>query len=1484
MATDPLAFAHRCTRRWFQTSFAAPTEAQTKGWEPIVAGESTLLLAPTGSGKTLAAFLVAIDRLMFGPAPEEPGVRVLYISPLKALGVDVERNLRAPLAGIRAVAQRVGERFRAPIVGVRSGDTPQKERRMMGRQPPDILITTPESLYLMLTSRVRAILTTVETVIVDEIHSLVPNKRGAHLFLSLERLQALKGSGFQRIGLSATQRPLDEVARLLGGAEVPEEDGPVAPRPVTIVDASTPKPFELCVEVPVEDMARLAEEEELLSGPASLGPRKRSIWPSIYPRLVELIRAHRSTMLFVNSRRLAERLAGALNEAAEEELAAAHHGSLARELRSSIEDRLKQGLLPAIVATSSLELGIDMGAVDLVIQIEAPTSVASGVQRIGRAGHHVGAASRGAIFPKYRGDLLACAAIVRAIQTGRVEASYYPRNPLDVLAQQIVALVVAGPLPVSAVFRLVRGAAPFAALPRRAFEGVLDMLSGRYPSDEFGELRARLTWDRIAGMLRPRKGSQLLAIANAGTIPDRGLYGVFLAGAEKPTRVGELDEEMVFESRTGDVFLLGASSWRIEEISHDRVLVSPAPGEPGKMPFWHGDAPGRPKELGDAIGALCRELLAVPAATARKTLEEEHALDARAADNLVRYLEDQREAGAVPTDRVLVIERFQDEVGDLCIAMLTPFGAPVHAPWVTAVSALLRGQLGLEADTMWSDDGMVFRLPGTSSAPDTALFLPEPEEVEELVTRQLADTSLFASRFRENAGRALLIPTRRPGKRTPLWTQRRKAAALLKVAARYPDFPIILETYRECLRDVFDVPGLRSLLADVRGRRVAVREISTRTPSPFASSLLFSYVARFIYEGDAPLAERRAQMLSLDHAQLRELLGEPELRELLDPQAIADTELRLQRLDGRGARHVDAVHDLLQGLGDLSEAELRARCTPPEALDGWLAELAAGRRIVALPIGGETRWIAVEDVARYRDALGCVPPPGLPGALLEPVADPLGDLLSRYARTHGPFRVDAVARRFGLGPAPVRVVLERLAEAERVVEGEFLPGGRGREWCSLDVLRQLKRRSLARLRAEVEPVEPDALVRFLAEWHQLGRARAGLEPLLTSLEQLQGAPLPASDLEERILPARLERFDRRDLDELCASGEVIWRGVQSLGPRDGRIALFLAEHYPLLAMPSEPLTGSLHVRIREQLEARGALFFRDLCSALGNFPQEILTALWDLVWNGEVSNDTLAPLRSLRAGAPTSGRRGRRRRLRRSAPRAGPPGSSGRWWLMPAPEADGPSSTERASALVSQLLERHGVLTREAVGAEGVAGGFSAVYPLLKALEDSGRVRRGYFVAGLGAAQFALPGAEDRLRRHREPEASAAPSPATVLAACDPASPYGAAVAWPEHPGGPGEGPQRRAEARVILWQGRLLGYLVPSGKSLLSFLPDAEPARGRSARALVRALAGLRGGKAVLLERVDGGPAVGSALAPYLEAGGFSASAAGFHRRPSRA
>lgn len=1495
-ASRQLEQLDRCTRIWLDEAFASPTTVQRRAWPVLARGDSGLLLAPTGSGKTLAAFLSAIDRLMFDQQSETrpPGVRVLYISPLKALAVDVDRNLRAPLRGIRTIAEREGADFQEVRVAVRSGDTSAPERRDIAKNPPEILITTPESLYLMLTSRARDALRHVETVIVDEIHAVAATKRGVHLFLSLERLEQLRGEHtrpLQRIGLSATQRPLEEIARLLGGGTA-TADPEVAPqaRPIEIVDASEPKRLELTVEVPVDDMANLTssvggDAEDIASGPTSVAaPSHASIWPAIHPRLVELVRAHRSTILFVNSRRLAERLAAAINETADEEIAQAHHGSLARAQRVEVEDRLKRGQLPAIVATSSLELGIDMGAVDLVIQIESPPSVAAGMQRIGRAGHHVGAASRGIIFPKYRGDLLSSGAAAQAMLAGRVESTRYPRNPLDVLAQQLVAMAALDELHVDAAYATVRSAAPFHELPRNLFDGVLDLLSGRYPSDEFSELRPRLNWDRLTGMLSPRQGSQRIAVLNGGTIPDRGLYGVYLADADgSGKRVGELDEEMVFETQAGDVFLLGASSWRVLEITRDRVLVAPAPGEPGKMPFWRGDGPGRPLDFGRTIGATTAELGRLNDDEALKKLRTQHGLDRRAAENLLRYVRDQQEATSeLPTDRSIVVESFLDEIGDWRIAVLSPLGSPIHAPWAIAVAARLRKETNLEIDFTWSDDGMVFRLLESGKPPTTEWFLPAPETIEEEVVRELSSTSLFAARFRENAARALLLPRRQPQRRTPLWLQRRKSADLLAVASRYERFPILLETYRECLRDVFDVPGLQAVLGDIQRQKMRVHRVDTSTPSPFAASLLFNYTANFLYEADAPLAERRAAALTLDQAQLRELLGSADLRELLDADAIDAIGLELQRLDQPRMQTADGVHDLLLHLGDLTAEEIAARCQHAAVAEGqvdvWIEQLVQTRRVIRVRIAGEDRFAAAEDAARFRDALGVVLPPGLPEAFLDPSdlssdEQPLVELVSRFARTHGPFAAEAVAARLGLGDAAVRLALDRLVELDRVSAGEFLPGSSGLQWCDVNVLRRIKRRSLAQLRKQIEPVAPTAIARFLPAWQGVDRPRRGLDGLLDVLQQLQGAPLVASALDAAILPARVEGYRAGDLDELLGSGELIWRGLESLGSSDGRIAIYLADHFSLLAPQPIPVESESARAVQELLESRGALFFDDIAGQLGGFKNDLLEALWALVWSGAVTNDGLTPLRSRgRATARTDRRRKNRFRSRRASRL---PGSEGRWSLLRYEGEHSP--TQKQTALVEQLLDRHGVVTRANLAREPVAGGFAAVYPIFRAMEEAGRVRRGYFVEGLGGAQFAVPGADDLIRQD---DAEAQP---IVLSAVDPANAYGAVLKWPAAANEANQ-PQRVASARVVLHRGDLIGYLGRSSNHLLTF-PSGDPTedRGRLEH-LAATLAELAGAQQLkLIAKVDGAPALESPFAPLLRQHRFAATHSGYQFRGDR-
>ncbi|HZJ26433.1 MAG TPA: DEAD/DEAH box helicase [Acidimicrobiia bacterium] len=1418
-------------RTWFETTFAEATAAQRDGWPAISDGRHTLVLAPTGSGKTLAAFLSAIDRLGREPVPaRQARTRVVYISPLKALASDVEKNLRAPITGAAEAATRLGVAFHQPTVALRTGDTPARDRQRLVRRPPDILITTPESLYLMLTSRARETLRSVEVVIVDEIHSVAGNKRGAHLSLSLERLDDLADNPPQRIGLSATQRPLATVARFLGGYD---RNG--APRPVTIVDAGTAKPLDVRIEVPVDDLAAIASMPHPPGGPAS-GHADRttsSIWPHVHPRILELIEAHDTTIIFANSRRLAERLAGRLNELAGRgpesglaPLVKAHHGSLSHEQRVIAEDELKTGALAAIVATSSLELGIDMGTVDLVVQVESPGSAARGLQRIGRAGHRVGEPSHGTIFPKHRGDLLEAAVVVRQMRDGIVEETRLPTNPLDVLAQHIVAMSAMDDWGVDEMAALVRRSANYADLSDDAFLAVLDLLAGRYPSDQFSGLAPRVIWDRTTGRIRPRDSAQRLAVTNAGTIADRGLFGVFLSDG---TRVGELDEEMVYESRPGETFLLGASTWRITEITRDRVVVNPAPGEPGRMPFWHGDRPGRPIELGRALGAAVREIHALDPAEALDTLRDRYSLDARAAANLLAYLREQADAtGSLPDDRTVVVERFADEIGDWRICILSPFGSRVHAPWALALEARLASRFDLDVQVLWSDDGIVVRLPDAAESVPVEDLLIDPAEVEDLVVDRLPATALFAARFREAAARALLLPRRRPGRRTALWQQRQRAADLLEIASRHPSFPVLAETTRECLRDVFDLPALCDVLARLRRGSIQVVAVDTPRASPFAQSLLFGWIAAYMYEGDTPLAERRAGALTLDRDLLTDLLGADELRELIDPEAIADLELALQRLDvdWHPARGPDDIHDLVRDLGDLTDDEIAARAQT--AVGAWIETLISEHRVIRLDIDGETRVIAAEDAARYRDALGAEIPGDLPAVFVEPVADPIGDLVARYARTHPPFTVREVATRFGISTGSVEPVLARLAEETRVVRGEFRPGGVSEEWCNVQVLQRLRRGSLARLRREVEPVEPAVYARFLTAWQGARDPDRPHGSLPDALARLQGTPIVASTLEADLLCARVANFLPGALDELASTGQLVWVGAGPLGSYDGRVVLAFRDQAPLLIADPEgdAPKGPVHDAIRTQLSDDGASFWADLVGAAGTSvaEDELVGALWDLVWAGEVTNDTLAPLRARlamrtarrRRTPPTTGARRPRPRPGRLT-RAGPPAGAGRWSLVSALLTPRPGSTERAHAIATQLLDRHGIVTREAVRAEGIPGGFAAVYPVLRALEEGGRIRRGYFVSGLGAAQFALPGAVDRLRSQRGE--SGAP---VVLAATDPAQPYGAALAWPDITTGAPRS-TRTAGAFVVLIDGRPAVYLDRGGRGLTTFTESDE-------------------------------------------------------------
>ncbi len=1452
---------HPATATWFRENFSEPTPVQRRGWASIEAGDHALLVAPTGSGKTLAAFLAAIDKL--GQQPAVAGVQVVYVSPLKALVYDVERNLRAPLVGIARVAERLGLTFRAPTIAVRTGDTPQRERVQQAKNPADILVTTPESLYLILGSKAGATLATTATVIVDEIHALAPTKRGAHLALSLERLSARCQTEPQRIGLSATVRPLSHVAAFLGGD-----------RPVTHVDASAEPTIDLTVTVPVPDMnapekkpAAVKTEGSVLgqlhSREVATPSQDRGIWPAMYPVLLDTIREHRSTIVFVNSRGLCERLAQKLNELADETLVQAHHGSVSHAQRSEIEEGLKRGTIKGIVATSSLELGIDMGAVDLVLLVESPGSVARGLQRVGRAGHGVGEISQGRLYPKFRGDLLESAVVAERMLAADIEAIAVPKNPLDVLAQQIVAWCCEAPQAVAELAPMLRRAANYRELSSGAFEAVLDMLSGHYPSNDFADLKPLLSWDRSNDVLSPRRGAAMVMRMNGGTIPDRGAFAVHL-GEDGP-RIGELDEEMVFETRPGDNIMLGASTWRVEAIGRDRVHVSPAPGEPGRLPFWRGDGPGRPVELGRAIGAFVRRLAALSETRARRWLEDNTPLDAFAARNLAGYIAEQKShADVVPTDRRIVVERFRDELGDWRVCILSPFGARLHAPWAMALQHRLTEQAGFDMQVMYTDDGIVLRFADAEELPPLATLLPDPDELEERVTEQLASTSLFAGLFRENAVRSLLLRRRSPQRRSPLWAQRLKAQNLLAAVQRFPSFPIVMETYRQALADVFDLPGLKALLADIRARKIHVDDVETRSASPFARSLVFAYVAAYLYEQDAPLAERKAQALTLDRSLLGELLGQAELRELIDPAVLSELEDDLQLLsEERHARDADDVHDLLRRLGDLSAAEVDARCA--HDAEPWLKELKRQRRALSVTVNAEPRWLAAEDAGLFRDALGVAIPPGLPDAFQRTVAEPLTELLRRYARHHGPFLTRDIEARYGLPVAVINTVLGALRTAGVLTQGEIRPGGAELDWCDVEVLRRLKRRNLARLRDDVAAVDAAALALFLPAWHGVGATQGGEPRLIEVIGQLQDYALPWSLLATVILPARVRGFRLDMLDLLAATGVVVWVGRSANGPRDGRVSLYLRSDLADLYVAAAPYTppSALHAGIIEHLESRGASFLFDIQNDLQSQFQDLSgrdfqAALWDLVWAGQVTNDTFAPLKELGRRAPKRSRR------------VGTP-SAGRWSLVASMCGPAAAPTRQVLARTQLLLTRYGVVSRQSAHAEQITGGFGPAYRVLRELEEQGRARRGYFVDGLAGAQFALPGAIDRLRgeRGRAEERDIAVSAADIVAlsVLDPANPYGALVPWPA-PANAATKPRRVAGAWVLLARGLPVFYVGARARQLLSF-PDTLNAFDGVVDAAITALRQLPGGVR-LITKIDGVASADSPLASAFTERGF--------------
>ncbi len=1458
MSTAILERFHPQVSTWFSEVFAAPTPVQEGAWRAIADGENALVVAPTGSGKTLAAFLWSLNSLVERAGQQalpidgaqtstHGGVRVLYISPLKALGVDVEHNLRAPLGGIARVAQRLDRDMPDISVGVRSGDTPQSERNRQLRKPPDILITTPESLYLMLTSKAAGVLKTVDTVIVDEIHALAGTKRGVHLSLSLERLRRLAGN-FQRIGLSATVRPLETVANFLG----PQ---------TTIINPPAEKRWQLDVHVPVEDMSDLPVPEDastigeaVIEGdidtlePEAPPAATSSIWPHIERAVYEEVMAHRSTIVFVNSRRTAERLTSQLNELWAKEhdpealspqtrrppaqlmksvdtaghaanvIARTHHGSVSKDERAQTETMLKEGSLRAVIATSSLELGIDMGAVDLVIQVESPPSVASGLQRVGRAGHTVGAVSEGSFYPKHRSDLVQTAALVPRMREGAIEELRTPRSPLDVLAQQTVAAVAYEDLDVDEWYDTVRRAWPYRDLAREVFDSVIDLVTGVYPSTDFAELRPRAVLEGTT--LKARPGAQRVAVTNAGTIPDRGMFGVFLVGADDkaPRRVGELDEEMVYESRVGDVFTLGASSWRIENITRDQVQVTPAPGHTGRLPFWNGEGPGRPYELGKALGAFRRQ--------ARAGEGIDASLDEFARDNLVRYLEEQEEAtGILPDEKTLVLERFTDELGDWRVVLHTPFGKGVNAAWALATGWRVAQETGMDAQAVAGDDGIVLRLPQGEKEPDASLFQFDADEIADIVTEQVGNSALFASRFRECAARALLLPRRNPGKRAPLWQQRQRAEQLLDVARNYPSFPIILETVRECLQDVYDLPALQEVVRDINTRGIRIAEVTCDQPSPFASSLLFNYTGAFMYEGDTPLAEKRAAALSLDPSLLAKLLGTVELRELLDADVIAETDANLRRL-GR-AKTSEQFADTLRMVGPVDVDKLADYTEVPLST---LEENLRGR-VMRVRIGGREHIAQTLDAPLLRDGLGVPVPPGV-AAQVATIPDALQQLVGRWVRTRGPFTLRDLADAFGLAVGAAYEPLHRLIDQDKVIPGHYRQGVDEEEYVAAEVLRIIRSRSLAAARAQTQPVTQSAYGRFLPAWHNVSAsgvrpALRGADGVFTVLEQLAGVRLPASAWESHILPSRVGDYSPVMLDELTASGEILIVGAGKAGARDPWIMLLPADYAEqLLPQAEEPQLSLTQSQVMERVRGGGGYLFSDLLGPLDErttTSDELREAMWDLVEAGCLSPDSFAPIRARLAGGKGKSAHRTRRRPQRSRIRSGrtsfanttPPDMVGRWAATPRADTD---ATRRSVALGESLLDRYGVVTRGSVVAEDILGGFALAYKTLSGFEESGKALRGYLIEGLGAAQFSTPATIDRLRGHADsddvigwPSGTREPD-VYVLAATDPANPYGAALPWPT------QGPTRAAGAIVVLIDGLLAAHITRGGKTMTTF------------------------------------------------------------------
>lgn len=1496
-----LARFSSATRRWFSATFAAPTPVQQAAWQAIASGEHALVIAPTGSGKTLAAFLTAIDTLFqfrtTQPSPaRETTTRILYISPVKALAADVQRNLNLPLAGVYAERQALNEPEITLNIGMRSGDTPGAKRARLVRRPPDILITTPESLFLMLTSKARTTLQGVTTVIVDEVHAVAGSKRGSQLALSLERLDALLPQPAQRIGLSATVRPVERVAAFLGGCQ-----------PVQVVNPAADRTLHLTIEVPVEDMTDIASPDDLTGEATSASG---SIWPHIEARILQQVMSHRATLVFVNSRGLAEKLTARLNarflaqqtaagdrdaesDDSDDLIARSHHGSVSKEQRGEIEAALKLGRLRCVVATSSLELGIDMGPVDLVIQVGAPLSVASALQRVGRAGHQVGGVSTGILFPRTRRDLLDSAVILQSMRAGQLDALAPPRNPLDILAQQTLAAVAMDPLQVDDWYAQVCRADPFRTLSRRLFDATLDMLAGKFPSDAFAQLRPQLVWDRQSGLLTPRPGAQHLAVTSGGTIPDRGMFSVILPEGEEQAgsrRVGELDEEMVYESRVNDIITLGATSWRIQQITHDQVLVVPAPGRPARLPFWRGEGVGRSADSGASLGLFLRHLSAASPADAQEQLRT-LGLDARAVTNLLALLAEQRAVtGVLPDDRTLLIERCRDEIGDWRVILHSPWGKRVNAPWALAIAARIQQRLGTDASVAASDDGIVARFPASEGVlPGADLFMFDADQLTREVTESVGQSALFAARFRECASRALLLPRRNPGKRSPLWQQRLRAGQLLEVTRQYDDFPILIETARECLQDVYDLPALHQLMEQMAQGKVKLVEVTTEQPSPFAAPLLFGYVAEFIYASDAPQAERRASLLALDSNLLGELLGQTSKRDLLAPDVVEQVEQELQRIDSRyQAQHTEGIIDLLRDLGPLPVAGIAARFSGNgQQIAEAMMQFAAAQRVIPITLAGEERWAIIEDAARLRDALAVVLPDDLPGTFLEPQADPLRDLINRYARTHTLFTARQLATYFGLGIAIVNEVLLSLHQQGNLLNMGSPEGASDTEWVSTEIFKRLRLRSLQSAREATRPVPPAAWINLLLERHGVLNTQReehqGVSGLLRVVEQLAGVPLPASLWESQILRARIADYQPAMLDELLASGEVTWCGHKALGQNDGLISLHLTE-YAAETLPmidtTQPLTPIQQATL-DALSRGGSWFVHEIMAQMDEAETQttdIYAALWQLVWQGYVTADSWIAVRGLLTtpGAPRS-RPARTLRTRfgqrftpgaLSARRPAVNTLAGRWSRVNRQEVD---PARLALSLVENLLDRYGVISRGSAISEQIPGGFPVLQPVLRSMEDAGRLLRGRFVAGAGGAQFADHNTIERLRELAEKPLTA--TEAVALAAPDPANPFGALLSWPLHASG--IRPTRRQGGRVVIAGGALVLYLTPGGKELLTFIDD--PALHQIAVAALGLALKREKPASFTLEKVDGEPVSQSPLLNALRHAGFSRVPQGF-------